>query len=91
MDKEIIDSIGIALERYREVTCNASTVQEREDFSRLVIITEKLLALLRSGDLASAKTMAFGFSRQVSDSYSTQPPEFKPLAEMIAAVKKAIG
>lgn len=90
MNTKIIEAIGGALERYREATKGAADVQAQEDFSRLVAITEKLLTSLRAGDLASSKTIAMGFSRQVSDSYSTQPPEFKPLAELIAIVKKAV-
>lgn len=90
MEAKIVDSIDEALDRYREATKSVPDAQAREDFLRLVAITEKLMDLLRSGDLAAAKTVAMGFSRQVSDSYSAQPAEFKPLAELVAVVKKTI-
>lgn len=90
MDTNLLQAVDEALGRYRLATTDA-TDQAREDYLRLIAITEKLVGLLRGGDLAEARRMALGFSRQASDSYSAQPPEFKPLASLIAKVKKEIA
>lgn len=91
MDEKFIRSLEAALSNYRQIAISAADSQAREDHSRLISITERLVAALRAGDLAAAKVTALAFSRQVSDSYSLQPPEFKPLAQIIAEVKKRLG
>jgi hypothetical protein len=90
MDSTFIQTIEDALGRYRQATAQVADAQAREDYLRLVAITEKFVISLRAGDLATAKMNALGFSRQASDSYSPQPPEFKPLAQLIAEAKKRL-
>ncbi|MFD2270468.1 hypothetical protein ACFS07_03195 [Undibacterium arcticum] len=64
--------------------------KQKEDYLRLAAITTKVIAAMQNNDVAQVKLNALGFSRQVSDSFSVQPPEFKALAHRIAEVKKQV-
>ena len=86
----LINEISNALNAYKQAITRTSDMQEKDDYSRLASITEKVITAMESGDVEQIKLGVLGFSRQVSDSFSTQPPEFKALAQRIAEVKKAI-
>ncbi len=91
MDQMFMKSLEEAVKKYRSATARTTDTQANEDFFHLQSIAEKLLSSLRAGDVAQAKTYTLAFSRQASDSFSRQPPEFKPLAQLIARVRKEIG
>ncbi|MBK9445211.1 MAG: hypothetical protein IPO00_03445 [Betaproteobacteria bacterium] len=89
MDAELIKAVSRALNVYRHAVLEAADEAEKEDYSRLAAITDKIIAAMRSDDMDQVRLGVLGFSRQVSDSFSIQPPEFKLLAELIAQVKRA--
>lgn len=86
----LINEITHALDAYRQATTQASDAQSKEDYSRLVAITERVIAAMHADDMPEVKLGILSFSRQVSDSFATQPPEFKALAQKIAEVKKQV-
>lgn len=90
MDAELIKAISSALTSYRQAIANSAD-QEKEDYSRLAAITEKVLIAMRANDIAQVRLSVLGFSRQVSDSFSHQPTAFRELAERIAQVKKLVA
>jgi hypothetical protein len=75
--------ICAALDVYRAFITHAEDNELREDSNRLVLIAEEIVAALNSGDTDSARYLSFAFSRAVSDSYATQPQEFKALSNAI--------
>jgi hypothetical protein len=75
MEASLIESLEGALEHYRQATSTVVDGQAKEDYLRLIAITEKLADSLRAGAVAEVKIYALGFSRQVSDSFS--PRGFK--------------
>lgn len=86
----LMNEISVALRNYQSSISRVTDTQEKEDYLRLVFITEKLISSMRIDDAASIKLNILSFSRQVSDSISTQPPEFRDLGQKIAALKKII-
>ena len=88
MGENIANLVESALENYQQATLSIGDAQAQEDHLRLISITKRLLEELEADNLVAAKSSALAFSRQVSDSYSAQPPEFKPLAQLIAKIKK---
>ena len=86
----LADEITLALDAYRQAAARANDAQSKEDYLRLVSITERVIAAMQANDMAEVKLGVLGFSRQVSDSFATQPLEFKALAHKIAEVKKQV-
>jgi hypothetical protein len=91
MDPVLLKGLSDALSNYRQAISRATDQEAKEDYSRLAAITEKVIAAMQAGDIGQVKLGVLGFSRQVSDAFSTQPPEFKALAEKIAEVKRIVG
>lgn len=89
-DPALINSLSEALTKYRNAIDRTETVEKKEDFSRLAAITEAVVTSMQSEDIAEIKVRILGFSRQVSDSYSIQPPEFKELAKQITKIKSFV-
>jgi len=90
IDQTLVNEITHALDAYRQSIARASDAQSKEDYSRLVAITERVITSIQVNDMADIKLGVLSFSRQVSDSFSTQPPEFKALAHKIAEVKRLV-
>ena len=90
MEPTLINSLSSALSDYRNAIARTRLAQEKEDYLRLAAISEKVIAAMQNEDLAGVKINVLGFSRQVSDAFSTQPPEFKALAQQIAKIKKLV-
>lgn len=86
----LLNEIISALNTYRHAIVNTNDNQAKEDYLRLSSITEKVIAAMQADDVAQVKLSALAFSRQVSDSFAMQPPEFKVLAQKIAELKKRI-
>jgi len=86
----LINEISIALANYRQAILRAHKSQEIEDYSTLAIIDEKILMAIEVGDSEKIKLELLGFSRQVSDSYSPQPAEYRALANGILKLRKAV-
>lgn len=84
----LTSSLKSALSRYQRTTANASEPQAREDFASIATIVERIIACLKAHDTEGAQREAAVFSRRVSDSFATQPPEFKPLAELIGKLRR---
>ncbi|MCU7850481.1 MAG: hypothetical protein KZQ89_21390 [Candidatus Thiodiazotropha sp. (ex Lucinoma kastoroae)] len=84
----ITSELADALVIYRQAIARTTDQKSKEDYQRLAAITDKIISAMQSGDDAAAKMGLLGFSRQVSDAFSTQPPEFKALAGKIAEIKK---
>jgi len=84
----LTSSLKNALSRYRRATANASEPQTREDFASIATIVERVIACLKARDTDGAQREAAAFSRRVSDSFAAQPPEFKPLAELIGKIRR---
>ena len=85
-----LSTLSEAIGVYRHAATATLQQQEKGDWLRLVAIAENLRNSLQSGDIAHARLCLLAFSRQVSDSYSTQPPEFKALSNCIASIRKSI-
>ncbi|VVE00216.1 hypothetical protein PCO31110_02105 [Pandoraea communis] len=88
--QSLINEISVALEAYRKATTESGDVKATEDFSRLIVITEKIVAAIQTGDITQAKLSLLGFSRQVSDSFAVQPLEFGLLAKKVAKLRKLV-
>lgn len=86
----LLGAVSAALKDYQRAISLTTDAEARDEYSRLVSIVEKIEAAVQAGDDAKLKLLILGFSRQVSDSLSLQPPEFKPLSESIARLKKAV-
>jgi hypothetical protein len=86
----LIVEIDTALSNYRTAISKATSQQEVEDYSTLVVIVEKICAEMKSEDFVKIKPLLLGFSRQVSDSYSPQPPEYRALADCIDRLRKLV-
>ncbi len=91
MSPELLKALANALSNYRQAIARASDPEAKEDYSTLAAITDKIIAAIQAGDVAQVKLGVLGFSRQVSDAYSTQPPEYKVLSEKISEVKKLVA
>lgn len=90
MESTLLNELSNALSDYRNAIDRAIDPQEKEDYLRLAAVTEDVLSAMTTDDLGRVKLGVLAFSRQVSDSLSHQPPEFKPLAWKIAEVKKQV-
>lgn len=86
----LINEISAALVRYQKSISRTNDPQEIEDYSTLAAIVEKILAAIDAGDSEKIKLGVLGFSRQVSDSYSAQPVEYKALADGILKLRKIV-
>lgn len=86
----LMNEISVALKNYQSAISRTIDTQEKEDYLRLVFITQKLISSMKIDDTAAIKLNILSFSRQVSDSLSTQPPEFKELGQKIATLRKNI-
>lgn len=86
----LINKLSDALKVYRQAIARTSDTQAKEDYLRLARITEKVINSLQASDIDQVRLSILGFSRQVSDSFSIQPPEFKVLAKCIAEVRKIV-
>ena len=87
---QLIDDIKHALATYREVISKTKDTQAIEDYSNLAAITDDLLNAINANDLANTKVMVYAFYRSVSDYWSRQPPEFRPLADAVGKVDKIV-
>jgi hypothetical protein len=83
---DLSEAIGV----YKHAATAALQQQQKEDWLRLAAIAERLRDSLQSGDMAQARLSLLAFSRQVSDSYSTQPLEFKALSDCVDSIRKSI-
>lgn len=90
VELSLMNEIADALHAYQQAIAKIASDEGGEDYMRLVAITEKLMMAIRADDVAGAKLGVLGFSRQVSDSFATQPAEFKTLARKIAEVSKHV-
>jgi hypothetical protein len=90
IESVLINKLSDALKDYRQAITRTSDTQAKEDYLRLAQITEKVVMALRSEDIAQVKLGVLSFSRQVSDSFSMQPPEFKALATCVAEIRKIV-
>lgn len=90
IEPTLMNEILNALHDYQGAIARTTDAEEREDYLRLAGITEKILAAMQSNDVSQVKLGLLGFSRQVSDSFAMQPPEFKALAQKIAEVKRRL-
>lgn len=90
MELGLINEISAALGGYRGAIARTLDPQEKEDYLRLAAIVEDVLSAMKTDDADRIRLGVLGFSRQVSDSLSTQPPEFKALAQKIAEVKRRV-
>lgn len=89
MNKAILAiELADALADYRRVVVRTTDREAKEDCLRLAEITDKIIAAMQLGDDVEVKLGLLGFSRQVSDAFSSQPPEFKALAGKIAELKR---
>ncbi len=86
----LLNEIANALNTYQQAITNTSDSQAKEDYLRLCSIAEKIIMAMQTDGVDQVKLSALAFSRQVSDSFATQPPEFKELAQKIAELKKKI-
>jgi signal transduction histidine kinase len=89
MDTLLTEQLTEALDAYRRVAA-VSPPAAREDYLRLAAVVEKLCRAWTEGADAEAKLLTLAFSRQVSDSLSKQPPEFRALAECVRAIGKSL-
>ena len=90
MNPTLIKELTDALDVYRQAITEVADAEAREDYSRLVKITEKIIRAMRSDDISEVKLGLLAFSRQVSDAFSVQPPQFKLLASKIAEAKRLV-
>lgn len=90
MSPELLKALTNALGDYRQAIARTSDAEEKEDYSTLAAITEKIISAMQAGDVAQVKLGVLGFSRQVSDAYSVQPPEYKVLSDKILEIKKLV-
>jgi hypothetical protein len=88
--EDVAARLRVALGHYRAAIECLST-EERDDFLRVAGQAELVAKSLEAGDVDSAKMGLYAFSRQVSDSYFTQPDSFKGLAKEIAEVKRTLA
>lgn len=84
-------ALRLALAQYEKSADALVNSEERADLDRIVRTAEKLADALDSGNMDEAKLSALAFSRQVSDSYFSQPPTFKALGQEVAKVRRAIA
>lgn len=87
---QLAEDVLAALEAYRAATTGVLDSADREDFSRLVAITENVVAAMRAGDASRIKLGLLGFSRHVSDAFAVQPVEFKALSQAIGEARRFV-
>lgn len=90
IEQELINEMSNALDIYRHVIAGENDANSKEDYWRLVAIAERVIAASQDDDMTTLKLSVLGFSRQVSDSFAIQPPEFKALAYKIAEIKRRV-
>lgn len=90
MDPALVKALSITLENYRQAITRTADREAKEDYLKLASISEKIIAAMQADDLAQVKLGILGFSRQVSDSFSTQPPEYKLLSQKIAELRRLL-
>lgn len=88
--EDIAARLRVALGDYKAAIEHLST-EESDDFLRVAGQADSVAKSLEAGDVDSAKMGLYAFSRQVSDSFFTQPDSFKDLAREIAEVKRALA
>lgn len=91
MDTILLKALSDAFSTYRQAILRTNDQEAKEDYSRLAAITDKIIEAMQADDIAEVKLGVLGFSRQASDAFSMQPPEFKALAEKIAQVKRVVA
>ena len=62
-----------------------------KSYSELRTRLTLVIAAMQAGDIGEVKLGVLGFSHQVSDAFSIQPPEFKALAGKIAEIKRIVA
>jgi hypothetical protein len=87
---DLVAELRGALECYRAAIESAS-VEEKDDYLRVVGHAEQIASALERGDVENTKLSLYAFSRQVTDSFYPQPPEFKILDKQIVAIEHAMN
>jgi hypothetical protein len=90
MNSVEINLLSKALQSYREAVSRMHGAEAIEDSSRLALIADGIIAAIHTNDINKLKLSILGFSRQVSDSFSTQPPEFRLLADSVAEIRRRL-
>lgn len=90
IDPALLEALKTALEGYRQAIARVRDQQEREDFLGTARIADAVIEAVKDGDLAKVRLEVGTFHRQVSDMFSKQPPEYRPLAEKISAIEKRV-
>lgn len=90
IDSKSITQLFDALQAYRKAIGRAASQEEKDDYENLAVITEKLIDALKSNDVDAAKILILAFSREVSDSFSKQPPEFGEISLGVTKISKQI-
>lgn len=90
IERVLIDQASDALLGYLGSIERATDSQEIEDYGTLYAIGSKLIEAVTAEDWAQAKLLLGGFSKQVSDSYSAQLPEYRTLATAINKIRKIV-
>ncbi|MBA4079233.1 MAG: hypothetical protein C0508_29665 [Cyanobacteria bacterium PR.023] len=87
--KAVIQELREALNIYSRAI-DAKPSEEKEDFLRVVWHAEQVAIALEVEDIEKARLSFYAFSRQVSDSFYAQPPEFRVLGQKMKAAERAI-
>jgi len=90
IERTLINQASDALLSYLSSIGRATGSQEIDDYKTLHAIGIKLIEAVTTQDWVQTKLLLAGFSRQVSDSYSAQPPEYRTLAEAIDKIRKIV-
>lgn len=85
----LIASLREAIRKYKAVLADKSG-EEKDDLLRVVGQAEAVANFFEGGEIERAKLSVYAFSRQVSDSYYSQPPEFRALDLSVAHIEKYI-
>ena len=86
----LISDLANELSQYHCAIERTSNSQEKEEYGALHAIGMKLISALSAQDIEQAKILLFAFSRQVSDSFSVQPAEYRPLTSTINKIKRVL-
>lgn len=91
MEKQeaLVAKLLLSINAYKDAIA-AKVGEEQEDLLRVAGQAETVARALEANDAATVKLSLYAVSRQVSDSYYPQPPEFKELSLSLGAIKKYI-
>ena len=85
----LVAELRDAITNYR-IAIAGFVVDEKNDFLRVVGQAEMIANALEVGAVDNSKLSIYAFSRQVSDSYYSQPSAFKALELKVSAIEKYI-